>query len=117
MLGWVVPEGAGELNEREGVEGVVVEGLGDEYERELGVVVFGADGLGDEKERLLEDEPDDLDEANDRLLLLAAARAGLATAPNTKTTVITRASTRRTQAQGRMVPLPPNHFPVAEFRC
>jgi hypothetical protein len=43
-----VPEGAGELKERDGVDGVLVDGLGVLNERE-GVVVLGVvDGFGAE---------------------------------------------------------------------
>lgn len=54
-----MPEGAGELNVRGGVDGaVVVEGFGDENDRDgvLGVVTLGVEGFGVENERLLPDE-------------------------------------------------------------
>jgi hypothetical protein len=115
-----VPEGFGELNERDGVdgvEGVVVEGFGAENERDgvLGVVTFGVEGFGVENDRLLPDfTPDDFGLEND---LLLAAHAGVATTPSKKTIVTTRARTRRTQAQGRMVPLPSEiNLPVAEIQ-
>jgi hypothetical protein len=96
LLGVVVPEGGGELNERDGagadgVDGLGV-GLGAEYDRdgELGAEDFGA-----ENERLPELNP-----------LEPAASAGAPRTPSMKTRVTARASKRLAAAQGRMVPHP-----------
>lgn len=83
----------------DGVDGVVVLGVENERDGVLGVVDFGV-----ENDRLLPEEKLlELPELKERLL---AAKAGVTTMPRTKITVTTRASNRRTQAQGRMVPLP-----------
>ena len=80
------------------MDGVVV--LGVENDR-LGVL--GVEDFGVENDRLPEDE---LGFGLEKDRLFAAAKAGATEMPSTKTMVTTRASTRRTQAQGRMVPLP-----------
>lgn len=93
----VVPDGGGELKDREGAgwaEGVDgfgdgADGLGAEYDRD------GAEDFGDENERLPELKP-----------LEPAASAGIARTPSVKTRVTARASKRLAAAQGRMVPHP-----------
>jgi hypothetical protein len=92
-------EGAGELNERDGLD-LLLEGAGEEKERdgELGALDRGA-----EKDRLPELNPDLLPLEND---LPPAARAGATVITSARTTVTTRATMRRIQAPGRMTPHP-----------
>jgi hypothetical protein len=98
-----VVEGAGELKERDGLVGAGVDGLGVENDRDG--AGLGVEGLGAENDLLPpEYPPEDFGAEKERPF--AAANAGAIITPSTKMMVTARVSTRRTQAQGRMVPLP-----------
>jgi hypothetical protein len=107
LLGVVVPEGGGELNERDGAGADGVDGLGvgfgDENDRDGDL---GAEDFGAENERLPELNP-----------LEPAASAGAARTPSMNTRVTARASKRLAAAQGRIIPLPRRFFANAGFPC